>query len=84
MKTPPSDQGCEICKIKTPKILIDGRVKQGPHGHKGHWVYMCSSCQEEWGIGCDPDNYIEYHRFGGRYFEVNKGENNVSQNENRV
>ena len=74
MKKPRSNQNCEICNTVTPRILIDGRVKQGPHGNKGHWVYMCESCQVVWGLGTDEDNYIRFEYFNGRYFETRMGE----------
>lgn len=84
MSKPHTNQSCEICNSITPKILIDGRVKQGPHGPKGHWVYMCETCHLEWGIGFDKENYIKYERNFGRYFEVGRGESDVSKENNSL
>lgn len=79
MKKPHGNQCCEICKAITPFRIVDGRVKQGPHGPKGHWVYMCEDCHREWGISKKDEDYILFERFSGKYFEVRKEESSGSE-----
>jgi hypothetical protein len=78
MKVPSINQACEICEKADNFELFDARVKQGPYGAKGHWVYICKTCHEEWGLGIDGENLMVFQRFFGKYREVKWKEKNLT------
>lgn len=57
---------CEKCKKRT-YVLYDCRVRLGPLGAKGHWVYLCPACHWVWGLDND---YITYRLFFDKFFET--------------
>lgn len=69
---PPSNQKCEICKKDVSYFLIDGRIRGGEHGPKGHWMFMCLLCHAIHGLGYGTEDIVIYEFTFGRYFEVQK------------
>lgn len=60
---------CKSCSRRS-NWIIDGRVKFGELGPKGHWVFMCPLCHMLFGLGYGKDDLVVYKRFVGRYVEV--------------
>lgn len=81
-KRPNPNQKCEICGKSPLPYCYDGRLRNGPHGPKGHWAYLCPSCHLVFGIGFDEDNLIIFKRVFQRFFEV-KGEYGMTPEEVR-
>jgi hypothetical protein len=52
---------------------MDARIRRGPFGAKGHWMWLCPICQKIYGLSNDSDSLIIYILNAGKYLEEEGG-----------